>query len=56
MMNGFWSLFGVAYIAVAIGFLALSVYLMILMIKLATRGIRALDLYIREKERGGSQM
>jgi hypothetical protein len=55
-MNAFWSLFGLFNVAVVIGFLVLTVYLYYLMFKLAHRGIRALDLYIREKERGGNSM
>jgi len=55
-MNAFWSLFGLFNVVVVIGFLVLTVYLYYLMFKLAHRGIRALDLYIREKERGGNSM
>ena len=56
MMNAFWSVFGLFNVALVIGFLVLTIYLYFLMFKLANRGIRALDLYIREKERGGPHM
>jgi uncharacterized membrane protein len=51
MMNSaFLGLFGIINFFVIVGFLGLTVYLYFLMFKLANRGIRALDLYIRDKE------
>lgn len=41
---------GVLFVLVLyIGLLGVSIYMMILMIKLARRGIKALDIYINEK-------
>ncbi len=41
---------GILFVLVLyIGLLGVSIYMMILMIKLARRGIKALDMYINEK-------
>lgn len=48
--SAFWGLFGIINFFIIVGFLGLTVYLYFLMFKLANRGIRALDLYIRDKE------
>ena len=52
-MNGLWGFLGLFNVVIFIAFMVLTIYLYVLMFKLAHRGIRALDLYIREKERGG---
>lgn len=37
------------FLVLYIGLIGISIYMMILMIKLARRGIKALDIYINEK-------
>lgn len=37
------------FLILYVGVIGLSIYMMILMIKLARRGIKALDIYINEK-------
>lgn len=50
-MNALIGAFGFVSFFIFIGFMALTIYLYILIFKLAVRGIRALDIYIAEKER-----
>lgn len=40
--------FGIIYIFIIIGLIGLSIYTMILFIKVARRGIKALDIYINK--------
>ena len=49
VMGGFMLL----YFAIMIGLLGLSIYVMILFIRLARKGMQALDIYIRNNENGG---
>ena len=48
--NGFYFLSSILFIIIWVGLLGLGIYSFILFIKLARRGIRALDIYINEKE------
>lgn len=52
-MNALWSVFGLINFGLIAGFLAMTVVLYVLLFKLIQKGIRALDLYILEKERSG---
>ncbi len=45
----FLSIFSLVYIILIIGLFGVGIYGFILFVKLATRGIRALDIYIDEK-------
>lgn len=49
MMNAGFAIFGIFYILLILGLLGISIYGFILFIKLAHRGIKALDIYIEEK-------
>ena len=49
-MNGFGVFSGVLSL-IYIAFFGISIYLMVLMIKLAIRGIKALDIYIDKNSR-----
>jgi len=48
----FYSIFGLMNVLILLGGLAVSIYYLILFVKLATRGIRALDIYIEKNSRG----
>jgi hypothetical protein len=50
-MSAIFGLFTIVNTLIFLGFMALTVYLYIMLFKIITRGIRALDLYIMEKER-----
>lgn len=56
MNSGIFGVFGVLYFIFLIGMLGLSIYVMILFIKLARRGIKALDIFIDEKNRRSNNM
>lgn len=47
-MNIIGGVFGIIYILAIIGLIGLSIYTMILFIKVARRGIKALDIYINK--------
>jgi len=47
-MNIIGGVFGVIYILAIMGLIGLSIYTMILFIKVARRGIKALDIYINK--------
>lgn len=49
MMNAGLAIFGIFYILLILGFLGIWIYGFVLFVKLAHRGIKALDLYIEEK-------
>jgi cell division protein FtsL len=51
MATGIFGVFGVLYFILVVGMLVLSIYVMILFIKLARRGIKALDIFIDEKNK-----
>jgi len=57
LMNvGVVGMFGFLYFLLLMGMLVLSIVAMVLFIKLANRGIKALDIYIDEKNRGSNNM
>jgi len=57
LMNvGVVGMFGFLYFLLLMGMLVLSIVVMVLFIKLANRGIKALDIYIDEKNRGSNNM
>ena len=49
MNGGIFGLFGFVYIIIILGLGGLGIYVSIMFIKLANRGIKALDIYIDEK-------
>ena len=53
--SGFYFLSSILFFIIWVGLLGLGIYSFILFIKLARRGIRALDIYINEKENGRGQ-
>lgn len=42
-------IFAIIYLIIVLGLLSIGVYCLVLFIKLAKRGIKALDIYIMEK-------
>lgn len=52
-MNVLFALFCVFYVLILLGMLGISIYGFILFVKVARRGIKALDIYLEEKSKEG---